>query len=245
MSRVIDFALTRRAHGYATNHGRSYGSDHNLVVFNVVADGATFRIGLWNQERDRSRHRVAGMAGRVVSLFRLDALLLCESSDYLAAMDRLPGTRLVGFTHRAGQSNTAILVPDRMSATLPTVAQMTRTGWFTTRGGRTPPKYLVSVVLSKRSPDGEYAAQLRVAVGHRPPSVRWRWGILHGPVRRVVAMRSHAKSEVAWVNNRHSLPLLLAEDWNATPHARGRYSPSWVAAKTGMRVLAPSRGTHH
>lgn len=36
--------------------------------------------------------------------------------------------------------------------------------------------------------------------------------------------------------------LLLAGDWNEPPDQPGRWSPLWIAERTGMRIHAPARG---
>lgn len=234
--RVIDYALARGCEVTATNHGRRYGSDHALVVFTVRAPGRrTLRIGLWNVERDRNRARVVPMVARLVRLLDLDALALVEASDYVAGLRKVDGLRVLAASVLPGQANTAIVVPDLVTWDRFYCPRMTRAGWVTVRGGKTPPKYLATVRL-----DG----WLRLAVGHRPPSCRWHRGGISGPPRRVLSMIAHARSEVRWATRKARGALLLVEDWNATPDARGRWSPTWVAERAGLDVVAPRRGTH-
>lgn len=242
MSRVIDYGMVRdvelvdvRAHG-------SSGSDHRLVVFvvrplGVRAAGRTFRIGLWNMQRDREIAPAAAVAHRLVRLLELDALLLVECGDYLEQLRQDPGAQLVVIPGR-GQSNTAALVRRGVGISSVFGPRMTREGWVTVRGGRTPPKYLTTLVL-----DGK----LRVAVGHWPPSVhprRRRPRILVGPLARVAAYVGHSVRAVQFARRHRALPLLLAADWNNPPTSPARYGPRWVARQAGLRIVAPERGTH-
>lgn len=239
--RVIDYALTR---GIAARvaAGGFHGSDHRLVTFDVHrGDDGPLRIGLWNMQRDRPRGQVASTVAAIMSPLRTDdqapdVLLLCEAGDYLGVLRTLDrvGLRLVAFWSQPGQSNTAIVVRDGLRLDQVECRRMNRTGWITVRGGRTPAKWVVSARV-----DG----WLRVGVGHLPPSVRWRRLVVRGPVRRVAAYVRHARRLVQWAH-RHPGPLLVACDWNATPGTRGAWSPHWIARRAGLRVVAPSTGTH-
>lgn len=240
MSRIIDYALTRDLTVLkVTAHGKR-GSDHRLVIFHVLADGVRFRIGLWNVRRDRGRRLVPELAARVVRLFDLDALALCEAQDYarglarVAHRDRL---RLVQWTDTPGQAHQAILVPRTSLATRPRLKLMTRSGWRTVRGSVTDSKWMPSVRVVKGG------ASIRVGVGHRPPTQRWRRGVMRGPVLRVRSTIQHAMSEVRWLRSTFG-PVLMCADFNAEPGVRGRWSPRWVASVTGCTIAAPERGTH-
>jgi endonuclease/exonuclease/phosphatase (EEP) superfamily protein YafD len=56
-------------------------------------------------------------------------------------------------------------------------------------------------------------------------------------------MRQFARSVVRFAR-KHPGATLIAGDWNATPEARGRWSPHWIARKAGMHIAAPNKGTH-
>lgn len=194
----------------------------------------TLRGGTWNMEHRRSARAAAASAVALMDSKELDFLCVQECGGYLKAL-RLQSAafEVIAFTNDPGRSESAILV--RREATHGTGYQIkaTRSGWFTVRGGKTPPKYLTVVPI----------AGLRVVSGHTAPSVRWRGGRILGPVRRVLSMRQFARSVVR-LARAHPGPLLVAGDWNATPDARGRYTPHWIARKAGMRIAAPEKGTH-
>lgn len=243
MSRTIDYALTHGVTVLAvTRHGKR-GSDHRLVIFVVLADGVRFRIGLWNVRRDRNRHRVAALAVRVLRIFDLDALGLCEAQDYARTLPRAAaGTAsVVQWSDVPGMAHQAILVRDGVTMVGKRLKLMSRSRWRTVRGRLTDPKWMPTVRLSKRG------ASVRVGVAHRPPTQRWRrrggtWRMV-GPVRRVAATIDHARAELAWLLT-VSRPVMLLADFNAEPHIGGRWSPAWVADRAGCRIAAPKRGTH-
>jgi hypothetical protein len=248
MSRTIDYGLVGNgAHVTRVRvHGKR-GSDHRLVIFEVRTPGcARWRVGLWNVRHDRRDRRVARLVARVVRLFDLDALLVCEAQEYRRELAReAHKTGLVvhqWHTHDyPGMAHQAIVTdPRRVSTEASWCRRATRSGWRTVRGGRTPAKFIPTVRLV--DPRGR---TLRVAVGHRPPSCRWVAGILCGPPRRVASTIGHARAEVRLLRGRPAgRPYLYAADWNAEPHARGRWSPAWVARRTGSRIAAPERSTH-
>lgn len=237
MSRVIDFGLVRNLDRAEVHRLQTYGSDHHAVAFTVARGDQLLRVGLWNMQRDRPRAAVAAMVLHIVELHDLDALLLCEASDYVHELRKLaPKLQTVAFAGKPGQANTCLVVVDGVDVSSTGCARMTRAGWRTVRGGSTPPKYLTHALL-----DG----WLRVAVAHYPPSVRFRRLLPVGPVQRVAGYVGHSRALRRWMGR--CLPhraVLVAADWNETPAARGRYSPAWLARVTRSRIAAPARGTH-
>lgn len=240
MARTIDYALARGCRVLSVRAVGKRGSDHRLVIFVVQVAGVTFRVGLWNVRRDRNRHRVTELVYRVLTLFDLDVLALCEAQDYATALHRRgrrDGHNVIQWTDVPGQAHQALIVRNDVLTIAPRLHLMTRTGWRTVRGGGTDPKWAptVRVSIAGRS--------LRVVVGHRPPTQRWRAGRMRGPIRRVIATVQHARAEVR-VLNAITKPLLYVADFNAEPHTRGRWSPRWVAEQTGATIHAPQEATH-
>lgn len=265
--RVIDFALFRGCDVDVVDTDWTGGSDHKLVLFDVtprplrraLQPARPLRVGLWNMQRDRPVDAVAQLVDYAVEHWQLDALLLTESGDYLPALRRRQHAarwRVLGASASPGQNNTCLVLRDGLPFERFGVHRATRAGWTTSRGGHTPPKYLASVRVDR---------WLWLCVGHRAPSVRWRGRKISrltpppagrsrsprskilrfpvGPVRRVASTIAHARSELRWAR-RHPGPVLLAEDWNAVPSEPGRWSPRWVARRAGLRIAAPSKGTH-
>ena len=194
------------------------------------------RGGSWNMERDRRPvPAVASLLGLLTSR-ELDFLCVQECHDYIELLRRThlaERFEVIAFNDAPGKSESAIIVRRDVEHSHGYQVRATRAGWFTVRGGKTPPKYLTAVRVS----------DLLVVSGHTAPSVTWRGGRVLGPIRRVASMRQFARAVVRFAKA-HPGPLLIACDWNATPEARGRYSPHWIARKTGMRIAAPGKGTH-
>lgn len=243
MGRVIDYALVRNCRARAAALGRR-GSDHAVVALTVRIGRKTYRIALWNVQRDRPGHEVRQHLLELLQEY--DILLLVETDQYKATLRSLEsrGHTVVVFDIEPGQANTAIVVHADHDTSRHYCRRMTRTGWFTVRGGRTPPKWLPTLVVDDL---------LRVAIGHPAPSVRSvprsRLGrIVHqliGPARRVLSTRSWMRSARTFMLNRapHQA-LVVAADMNQTPDARGRHTPHWLAQETGARIVAPAQPTH-
>ncbi len=191
--------------------------------------------GTWNMERDRPATKAAASAIALMRTRGLSFLCVQECAHYLKALRAQAGDEfdVISFTLDPGRGESALIVRDAVPHGSGFQRRATRGGWFTVRGGKTPPKYLTTVEI-----DG-----LRIVSLHTAPSVTWRAGRIRGPVRRVISMRQLARSVVKFARQ-HPGPLLIAGDWNATPGASGRYSPHWIARQTGMRVAAPVKGTH-
>lgn len=254
MSRVIDFALVRDCSARVLSvHGR-HGSDHMLVIYEVSVANQTYRVGLWNVERDRKRPLVAQTILRLLRLLELDVMLLCETGDYIGELRDLEARgqlRMVAFGSEPGQANTCIVTRPGLALSSPFCPKMNSAGWITVRGGKTPPKYLCTIVV-----DGV----VRFAVGQWPPTVhqapmlrfskvlkRRRGRVtrtLRGPVRRVLAYVRHSRRSVQFSRRHRGLPLFLGADYNNPPNATARYAPRWIADQAGMTIVAPKRGTH-
>lgn len=183
--------------------------------------------------RGRDDATAVGTALELMTANALQWLCLQESRGYHRELVRRAGDR---FDVIAPEGADSIIV---LRAGIPhgpgRRVLMSRTGWFTVRGGYTGPMYATTVRLQ--------AAGVRLLSIHPTPSVNWRAGGMFGPVRRVLSMRHFARSVLRFARA-HPGALIVAGDWNATPHDRGRYSPHWIARKAGMHVLAPARPTH-
>lgn len=146
MSRVIDYAIARRLGRVGVhNPGRRYGSDHDLVEFEV--DGA--RVGLWNARRDRDRGLVVDLVDSIMETRDLDALLLTEANDYVAQLRRAQHDapwRIMANSVRPGADEVAVILRDGVIWRAFQSRRMARRGWRTARRGRmTHPRYLAAV----------------------------------------------------------------------------------------------------
>lgn len=193
------------------------------------------RGGTWNMLHSRPATPAAASAIALMRSRSLDFLCIQECAGYLKALRQHAGDEfdVIAFRGDPGRSESALIVRASVPHGPGHQRRATRSGWITWRGGKTPPKYLTTVEL-----DG----WLRVVSGHTAPSVKWLGGRIIGPVRRVASMRQFARSCVK-LGRRRKGALLIACDWNATPEARGRYTPHWIAQKTGMTIAAPAKGT--
>lgn len=226
------------------------------------------RVGVWNAERDRDGRRVARIVARLFSLGLVDVLALTEAQQYLDELRQLDGVQLVARHSRPGEAGTALLVRDGIAVSGRRWPRMTRRGWVTVRGGRTPAKYGTEAVV---------AGWLTVLVVHFPPSVRFWRRLPVGPVRRVAAYVAHARAVVRWLRRRpamrnagvqlagvsgkrgsdHALVTYVVDlerragrlalvlgDFNGTPAERGRYGPRWIARAGRAALLMPRTPTH-
>lgn len=204
-----------------------------------MSDPRPVRVGSWNMGVQRDQGAAAQAGIRMLLDYDLDALGLCECTRYLDDLRRqLPdGVRLYYDLDEPGMSNTAWLYRESADVDLRGQWQMTRAGWTTVRGGKTPPKYGATIRLG---------GWLRLVMVHTPPSVRWIRGRMIGPVRRVRAMREHMQNVVRVgkrVRGAGDAYGFLG-DWNATPKMRGTYSPAWVVKALGAVLAAPPHPTH-
>lgn len=234
--RTIDYALARNVDVHVAAEGFE-GSDHRLVVFDCLWGRKRLRVGLWNAQRDRRVDLVVASCLKLINAHRLDVLLLGEANDYVEVLELEESVQLVGLDDRPGARETAILVRRGVRVSSSWCAQLTRAGWITVRGGRTAPKYMPTALVG---------GWLRVAVVHAPPSVRYRGGRRPvGPVRRVASMVALMARVLRFARRRpRGQSVLIAGDWNATPAARGPYSPRWLARLGRLRIVAPRVGTH-
>jgi hypothetical protein len=183
----------------------------------------------------RDKATTAREALAVMDAYDLDVLALQESGDYLHQLRALPGVRCIGFDSKPGQKDCAILVREAHTVSELECTRMTRDGWNTVLGGKTPEKWMPSCLV-----DG----WLRVGSLHTAPSVRFdRDDTPEGPGLRVISTIQHARGEVRYAK-KHDGPLVLTGDRNAEPDDRGKFSPWWISRKTGLRLIAPEAATH-
>lgn len=193
------------------------------------------RVGVWNMLHGRDDAEAVDQVLAFMARHQLDAVALGETREYareLRTLARL-GFGVVLYDDKPGQADTALIVRPGKRAHAPRIHRMTRRGWFTTKGRRTPPKYAPSCVV-----DG-----ITLAAVHPAPSVRFPHTGPEGPARRVASTISHRHGETRLLRRTRG-PLAIVGDWNAVPDAPGRYSPRWLARRHGLAVIAPTDPTH-
>jgi hypothetical protein len=202
------------------------------------------RGGYWNVRRDRDPKKVVASICSWFVRDDLDWVLLQETSDYLKAF-RLHLDRefwVIGYDLLPGQANTCIIVDKEKHPECPDfmrIVQMTQEGWFTSRGGKVPPKFM---------PICRVYGWLLLGSLHYAPSVHQkdRDPQLEGPVRRVLNTREHAKREVLFFDRRpDNSEVFLAGDRNNSATTKGWYTPRWIADKADADLWFPQDPTHH
>lgn len=251
MGQVIDFALVRNCTATAETRGR-FGSDHELVeiIVAVPLPGGrtrTLRLALWNVRRDRPekvvRETLRELLDGAPDRLPYDVLLLVETDGYKRVVRSLEeyGHTAILYDAEPGQANTSIVVRAGLDTSRHHCKRMTRRGWVTVRGGRTPAKWLPSALV---------AGLLRVSVGHPAPSVdsvQTARGLfeLVGPALRIASTVAWMRSGRDWWRNRSPhRAAVMAADFNEPPSSRGRHTPRWLAEQSRAHVVAPSTPTH-
>lgn len=201
-------------------------------------DADMLRGATWNMLRGRNVELAVRQLVEFVIREALDFACLQEVAPYAAAIDREArrrGWQLIYFADRPGAVDEAILVTNDVDATHPGTVQLSPFGWFGRTGAERPPLSMPHVLLDD---------WLRVGCIHQPPGTFWRDGVASGPGLRVAAVKSSARKLVRFAKWHPRRDLVLAGDWNESPHTEGRYSPRWIANEIDGLVKAPAVATH-
>ena len=184
----------------------------------------------YNALTGRDPDRVAAFVETLMAREGLDFVCLQEAQHYSGALRAIHGVQLISppglVDEFAGGHETGVVVANRIGRTQAGRVPMTRKTWVTTGGATVPPRTMATVRL-----DG----WLTVGSVHFPPSVHWYRGRPQGPARRVEVYRSMSRHLVRWVH-RTGGPVLVAADWNEPADTRGRFTPRWVARRTGAEL---------
>lgn len=195
--------------------------------------GGAVRVLIWNMERDRDPEVAVNQLKWLMRKYETPVALLCETHTYrkelLALRAEAYGVHCPN--KKPGQNETAIVTAPDASLEPQQSKQLTTKGWFTVRGGMTPPKWLHRALVNGRL----------FAVIHMPPSVRWVKGLPVGPPLRVAAQLAAAarvKVFLLWHPG-----AAVGGDWNDTPDDRGIATPHGIAKGVKGRIVAPDKGT--
>ena len=196
--------------------GPKLGSDH----IPVVLYHGQYKFIVWNLEVGRNAVTVWGEVRNLIRHYQPQALLLQETSGYAHLLSKVPAYRFV-VGDQAGSAQTAILVHKDVPAG-PGFARFLAKGW---RANHFKPRGITSVKLVNGP---------RLTSVHAPQDK----GFLRR-VARVVFMRRLRR----FIANHHG-EQITAGDWNATTDVTKRWSPRWIARKTGSRLVATTEPTH-
>jgi hypothetical protein len=183
------------------------------------------RGATYNLLRGRDPDRVARWVRALMVNKQLGFVLLQEATDYVTVLAALDGCELVD--PPGGHHETVILIDTvTVHPSHPARVDLEPLGWATVNGGRAWPRTMATCRL-----DG----WLVLGSVHLPPSVFWRHGRMDGPPQRVRAYRRCARRLVEWFTARKR-PALVGGDFNEPADTRGRWTPRWVATKTGSHI---------
>jgi hypothetical protein len=174
-------------------------------------------------------HRNPAVVGKTVEHFLksrdLDFMQLQEISQYRDVLKKIPGYKLITFKNSKDHGETGVLVRDEIAAKNAQSIEA-ETGWTNTEGGVAQPRAATSVKL---------AGWLRVASIHAPPGIDWVNGRPVGGEARIKSYQSLTQKLARAANRNPNVAMLYGGDWNEGARTGGPGSPSWLAAKTGMK----------
>lgn len=180
--------------------------------------------------------RSPAIVARTVSQFahrrKLDFIQLQEISGYHDALKNIPGYKLISFRGSKDHGETGVLVRKDIEAKFAQSIEAD-TGWTNVEGGVAQPRAATSVRV---------AGWLRVASVHAPPGIDWVNGHPVGGEARVKSYQSLTRKLLASATrqeeNNPELGMLIGGDWNEGAVTGGPGSPSWLAARAGMKKHA-------
>lgn len=195
-----------------------------------AATPSTMRGATYNCEIGRDPKLVQRTVRGFLEKGKLDFLQLQEISGYHRELSHLPGYRLVTFPGSKDHGETGVLVKDSILARSPKSIQAA-TGWTNVHGRPAQPRAATSVQL---------AGWLRVVSVHAPPGINWVGGVPRGGDARIKSYQSLTSKLLSHVR-RSREAVLLGGDWNEGASTGGPGSPSWLAARGGLRKYANGR----
>lgn len=174
-------------------------------------------------------HRPPAEVGKTVAHFLksrdLDFMQLQEISGYHDVLNKIPGYKLVTFRNSKDHGETGVLVRDGIEAKHRQSIEA-ETGWTNVNGGVAQPRAATSVRV---------AGWLRVASIHAPPGIDWVNGRPVGGEARVKSYQSLTRKLAQAANRNPDMAMLYGGDWNEGASTGGPGSPSWLAARAGMK----------
>jgi exonuclease III len=177
-------------------------------------------------------HRNPAVVGKTVAHFLksrdLDFMQLQEISGYHDVLNKIPGYKLITFKGSKDHGETGVLVRDGIEAKNAQSIEAD-TGWINQHNGIAQPRAATSVKL---------AGWLRVASIHAPPGINWVNGHPVGGEARIKSYQSLTAKLARAANRNPDVAMLYGGDWNEGASTGGPGSPSWLAAKAGMKKYA-------
>lgn len=191
---------------------------------------STMRGATYNCEIHRNPHEVAKAVKGFLEKGKLDFMQLQEISGYHEVLRAIPGYRLITFPRSKDHGETGVLVRDSIVAKEPKSIEA-KVGWTNVHGGVAQPRAATSVQL---------AGWLRVVSVHAPPGIDWVNGTPRGGSQRIKSYQSLTSKLLSHVR-RSREAVLVGGDWNEGARTGGPGSPSWLAARAGLRKYANHR----
>lgn len=162
----------------------------------------------------------------------LDYLGVQESTDYQLVLHDIPGYSYYtgGSVNGGASTEIGLLVKDIHDVSNVKNKAFGDGWWGVQRKGKPirmqPRNFLVATINNKR----------KVAVVHYPPNVDIANGV---PEDRYEDLASLSKKCMNFLSGPSFKSREILGDWNCEPYVRAKFSPKWIAYKTGATLSSP------
>lgn len=190
----------------------------------------TMRGATYNAKIGRNPQVVKQVVTDFLKNRKLDFMQVQEISGYDQVLSKIPGYKLITFRGSKDHGETGVLVRDSILARDPKSIEAA-TGWTNTEGRPAQPRAATSVQL---------AGWLRVVSVHAPPGIDWVNGVPRGGSERIKSYQSLTRKLLAHTR-RSKDAVLIGGDWNEGARTGGPGSPSWLAARGGLKKYRNGR----
>jgi peptidoglycan hydrolase-like protein with peptidoglycan-binding domain len=197
-------------------------------AFEKIATPKTMKGGTYNAEIGRDPQKVKAVVESFLKKGDLDFLQLQEISGYDQVLKNIPGYKLITFPKSKDHGETGVLVKEEIAAKGARLVEA-ETGWTNQHGRPAQPRGATSVQL---------AGWLRVVSVHAPPGIDWKNGRPVGGEQRIESYQSLTRKLLRDATRNPKEAVLIGGDWNEGARTGGPGSPSWLAAKAGMKKYA-------
>ncbi|MFO0594823.1 MAG: hypothetical protein U0228_05955 [Myxococcaceae bacterium] len=222
-------------HGWEDPKGRVGGRMASMMGLPKPGESGTrtpsqLKGATYNCRIGRNPHVVQQTVRGFLEKGKLDFLQLQEISGYHRELSKLPGYKLITFPGSKDHGETGVLVKEDL-LTRGAKSIEAKTGWTNVHNRPAQPRAATSVQL---------AGWLRVVSVHAPPGIDWVNGVPRGGDARIKSYQSLTSRLLSHVR-RSKEAVLIGGDWNEGATTGGPGSPSWLAARGGLRKYADRR----
>jgi exonuclease III len=190
----------------------------------------TMRGATYNCRIGRNPQVVKQVVSDFLKNRKLDFMQVQEISGYDQVLSKIPGYKLITFRGSKDHGETGVLVRDSIMTREPRSIEAA-TGWTNVHHRPAQPRAATSVQL---------AGWLRVVSVHAPPGIDWVNGVPRGGPDRIKSYQSLTQRLLGHAR-RSKDAVLIGGDWNEGARTGGPGSPSWLAARAGLKKHANGR----